>query len=50
MGAGILTDKFSIQTPPWLAGTVVGVLSVLAFLSLRRIKKTPEAMQEITSK
>lgn len=49
MGAGILTDKFSIQTP-WLAGTVVGVLSVLAFLSLRRIKKTPEAMQEITSK
>lgn len=49
MGAGILTDKFSIQTP-WFVGTVVGVLSVLAFLSLRRIKKTPEAMQEITSK
>lgn len=49
MGAGILTDKFSIQTP-WLVGAVVGVLSVLAFLSLRRIKKTPEAMQEITSK
>lgn len=49
MGAGILTDKFSIQTP-WLVGAVVGVLSVLAFLSLRHIKKTPEAMQEITSK
>ena len=49
MGAGILTDKFSIQTP-WLVGAVVGVLSVLAFLSLRRIKKTPEAMQEITPK
>ncbi len=48
-GAGILTDKFSIQTP-WLVGAVVGVLSVLAFLSLRRIKKTPEAMQEITPK
>lgn len=47
MGAGILTDKFSIQTP-WFVGAVVGVLSVLAFLSLRRINKTSEATQEIS--
>lgn len=47
MGAGILTDKFSIQTP-WLVGAVVGVLSVLAFWSLRQIGKAPEATQEIS--
>lgn len=47
MGAGILTDKFSIQTP-WLVGAVVGVLSVLAFLSLRRIGKIPVASPEIS--
>ena len=47
MGAGILTDKFSIQTP-WFVGAVVGVLSVLAFWSLRQIGKAPEATQEIS--
>lgn len=43
IGAGYLSDQFSIQTP-WLVGAVVGVLSVLAFLSLRRIPKPAETV------
>lgn len=43
IGAGYLSDKFSIQTP-WLVGAVIGVLSVLAFLSLRRIPKPADTV------
>lgn len=38
MSAGYLSDRFTIQTP-WLVGALVGVVSVLAFLSLRKIPK-----------
>ncbi len=41
MGAGFLSDNISIQAP-WLAGAVVGVLSVLAFMSLKWLPKPVE--------
>ena len=36
MGAGFLSDNISIHAP-WFAGAIVGVISVLSFLSLRRL-------------
>ena len=37
MGAGFLSDNISIHAP-WFAGAIVGVISVLSFLSLRRLE------------
>jgi MFS family permease len=37
MGAGFLSDSISIHAP-WFAGAIVGVISVLSFLSLRRLE------------
>jgi len=48
MGAGILSDKFTIQTP-WLVGAVVGVIAVLAFKSLSRLSGAPEPENEPSS-
>ena len=37
MGTGFLSDSISIHAP-WFAGAIVGVISVLSFLSLRRLE------------
>jgi len=37
MGAGFLSDNISIHAP-WFAGAIVGVISVLSFLSLCRLE------------
>ncbi len=37
VGAGFLSDNISIHAP-WFAGAIVGVISVLSFLSLRRLE------------
>ena len=37
MGAGVLSDNISIQSP-WFAGGIIGVIAVLSFLSLRKLE------------
>lgn len=37
MGAGFLSDNISIQSP-WFAAGIIGVISVLSFLSLRKLE------------